>query len=284
MRLRRSDRRCFLQTTASAAAALTLGSWSPSPSLAAEPAFGDWPIGIQSYSLRNFPVHEAIRHLQALQVHNVEMFSAHFALNSSDEAIQQMLNTLERAQIKLRAHGVNEFTADHAANRAIFEFAKKARMRNITANPQPDSFDSLDKLVEEYDVRICIHNHGPGALYDTLDNVANAVKNHHPHIGACIDTGHVLRSNQDPVQWVKTLGPRVFAMHLKDVAEKTKKTHDVVIGTSYLRLVDLFKALQDAEFPSDGAISLEYEANPDNPIEDIRQCLVAAADAIATVG
>ncbi|GAG15745.1 unnamed protein product, partial [marine sediment metagenome] len=32
------------------------------------------------------------------------------------------------------------------------------------------------------------------------------------------------------------------------------------------------------------SIALEYEANPDNPIDDIQQCLVVAEDAIAKAG
>ena len=62
------------------------------------------------------------------------------------------------------------------------------------------------------------------------------MKGRHKNIGVCVDTGHTLRSNEDPVEWVKKLGPRVFALHLKDVAEKTAKTHDVVIGTKYLQV------------------------------------------------
>ena len=52
---------------------------------------------------------------------------------------------------------------DHEANRRWFEFAKKAGIKSISANPSEDSFDSLDKLCEEYQIRIAIHNHGPGA-------------------------------------------------------------------------------------------------------------------------
>jgi sugar phosphate isomerase/epimerase len=270
---------------ATSVSTVAVGSLLGRQTLAAETnSYGRWPIGIQSYSLRKFPVDQAIRHVQGLQLHNVEFYSAHFPLDASDAQIQQMLATLRQADIKLRAHGVNGFTANHDANRKVFEFAKKAGIRNISANPERDSFDSLDRLVDEYDVRICIHNHGPGALYDKLDDVVSAVKGRHKHIGACIDTGHTLRSNEDPVQWVKTLGPRVFALHLKDVAEKKEQTHDVVIGSSYLKLVDLFKALQDVSFPDDGSISLEYESSPDNPIDDIKQCLVAASQAIAQTG
>ena len=274
------NRRSFLKAAACTAAGIAVG---PQAAFAKE-AFGDWPVGIQSYTLRNFPVHEALRHIQGLGLNNVEMFSAHLAVDSNSDQIRAMLATLNRAHIHLRAHGVNSFTSDHMANRKVFEFAKSAGIRNITANPQPESFDSLEKLVEEYDVRVCIHNHGPDALYDTLGDVAKAVRGRHRLIGACIDTGHTLRSNEDPVKWVQELGPRVFALHLKDVEKKVKKTHDVVIGSAHLDLVGLFKSLKDVGFPSDGSISLEYESNPDNPIDDVKQCLVAAADAIAKVG
>ena len=269
-------RRTFLQASALSATGLAL-----QPHIAsAEETFQGWPVGIQSYTLRKFPVADAIRHIQGLGLHNVEMFNAHLPLDASSDQIRQMLATLNRAHIHLRAHGVNGFTANDEENRKVFEFAKAAGIRNITANPQPDSFDSLDRLVDEYDIRVCIHNHGPDALYDTLEDVTSAVKGRHQNIGACIDTGHTIRSAEDPVHWVRELGPRVFALHIKDVAEQKKRTHDVIIGTSFLDLEGLFGALQEIGFPSDGSISLEYESSPDNPIDDVKQCLAAAAEAI----
>lgn len=275
-----ASRRAFLHVAAATAAytALPIGRMS-----AAEPRFGNWPIGIQSYSLRNFSFEQAVRHIEGLGLHFVECYSAHFPLDANEDQIKELRKLLERANISLRAHGVNSFTNNHDQNRKVFEFAKKAGIRNITANPEPDSFESLDRLVEEYDVRVAIHNHGPGALYDKLDDVVSAVKDHHPNIGACIDTGHTLRSNEDPIDWVRKLGPRVFALHIKDVAEKQAKTHDVIIGSSFLKLTELFRALREVDFPDDGSISLEYESNPDNPIDDIKQCLVAAEQAIAEV-
>jgi hypothetical protein len=33
-------------------------------------------------------------------------------------------------------------------------------------------------------------------------------------------------------------------------------------------------------FPKNGALSLEYEENPENPLADIRQCYAVAADAL----
>jgi sugar phosphate isomerase/epimerase len=186
------------------------------------------------------------------------------------------------AGLKISAHGVNRFTKDHDANRKVFDFAKKLGARTITADPAPDSFDSLDKLVAEYDLRIAIHNHGPTHRYNKVESVASAIKEHDKRIGACVDCGHYLRSGEDPVKCVLTLGDRVYGVHMKDEAEtNTPKSANVVIGKGHLDLVGLFKALRQVKFPADGALSLEYEANPQNPIDDMKACLDAAKDAIA---
>lgn len=246
--------------------------------------FGGFPIGAQSYSLRNFDLQQCVRHLQALGLHHVEFYSKHLPLDVSDERWNATRELLERADIKLVAHGVNDLTSNHDANRRIFEFARRVGIRNITANPTRDSFDSLDRLCEEFEIRICIHNHGPGALYDKIADVVHAVKDRHPLIGACIDTGHFIRSAEDPVQALYELKGRVFALHVKDEAEKRPDSHNVIIGTGHLDLVGLFKGLRETEFPADGSISLEYEAKPENPVEDMRACLEAAKKAIALAG
>ena len=53
------------------------------------------------------------------------------------------------------------FTKDHDANKKIFEFGKALGLKAFSADPDPDSFDSLDKLCEEYKIAIAIHPHGP---------------------------------------------------------------------------------------------------------------------------
>ena len=279
------SRRRFL-TLASAAAAGATFFDAPSilraAGLADDDPYGGFPVGVQSYSLRNFNTLEAVRHIQGMGLHYVEFYSKHLAVDASPEQIAQTKALLSSADITLNAHGVNRFSKDHAANRRVFEFAKKAGIRNITANPLADSFDSLDKLVEEFDIRICIHNHGPGAEYDKVSDVLEAVKDHDPRIGACVDTGHFIRSGEDPVEAIRQLNDRVFALHIKDDKFKgDRRSHNVVLGEANLDVVGVFKALRAINFPADGALSLEYESNPDNPIEEMKQCLAVAREAIA---
>jgi sugar phosphate isomerase/epimerase len=279
------SRRRFLALSAAAAAGATFFDVprvlaAAGLSVADDP-WGGFPLGVQSYSLRNFNTIETIRHIKGMGLHYAEFYGKHLDTKASDEQIKETLKLLEEAGIKLAGHGVHPFTKDHEANKKLFEFAKKAGVKVITANPEKDAFDSLDKLVAEYDIKIAIHNHGPGALYDSIDSVAQAVKGRHKWVGACVDCGHFLRSGEDPVKAVKTLGPRVFGAHIKDDVELGKASKNVVIGKGKLDVVGLFKALREIKFPADGSLALEYEANPDNPVEDMKACLAVAKEAIA---
>lgn len=276
------SRRRFLALASAAAAGATIFD-APHILQAADAPYGGFPVGVQSYSLRNFNTLEAIRHIQGMGLHYVEFYSKHLSPTATPREIGETAELLKRADLTVSAHGVNGFSSDDEANRKIFQFAKRAGIRNITANPAPDSFDSLEKLVAEYDIRIAIHNHGPGALYDTVDSVKQAVEGRHKWIGACVDTGHFIRSKQDPVKAIHELGDRVFGVHLKDEANQERRSHNVVIGTGHLDVVGLFQALRKVRFPADGSLSLEYEANPENPIDDMKQCLAVARQAIAQV-
>jgi inosose dehydratase len=281
------SRRRFLVLSAATAAG---AAWFDAPSVLraagladAKDAWSGFPVGVQSYSLRDFSVEEAIRHLQGMGVHHVELFSKHLDPKGTPEQDAAVKKLVAAADIRISAHGVNNFSADHDANRKTFEFAKRIGFKTITANFKPEAatLASLDKLVGEYDVRIAIHNHGPGAQFDKLESVTSAIDGHDKRIGACVDCGHFLSSGEDPVKCVLTLKDRVYGVHMKDHAEVGKKSANVILGKGHLDVVGLFKALRQIKFPADGALSLEYEANPQNPIDDMKQCLEIAKDAIA---
>ncbi len=286
--IRQFNRRRFLALTSAAAAGATFFD-APTVLRAAGLAKDDdpydgFPMGAQSYSLRKFNVVEAVRHLQGMGLHFVEFFDKHLSKDASDGQIAEVKNLIKKADISISAHGVNGFSKNHDANRKVFQFAKRAGIKNISANPTKDSFDSLDKLCEEFQIRIAIHNHGPGALYDKIADTKDAIKDHHKLIGACVDTGHYIRSGEDPVKAVLELSDRVYGVHVKDDTHKGDKgSHNVVIGEANLDVVGLFGALRKIKFPADGSLSLEYEANPDNPMEDMKACLAVAREAIAKI-
>lgn len=271
-----------LAATAVVASPRRLTSWAG----AAEAASGKSPLklGIQLYSLRGYPVDQALEHAQQLGFEQVEFYSGMLPLDASAEQIAAIRSQVEKLGMSISAHGVNSFGKDSAANRKTFEFAKALGIKNISADPDPESFENLDDLVKEFDIRVAIHNHGPGHRYNKVVDVLHAIEGHDARIGACADLGHFIRSGEQPVEVIRLLKGRLYGIHLKDFAEMKKDAKGVVLGKGHLDTRAVFAALIDTGFPADGAVSLEYEENPDNPIAEIRECVAVARRALAELG
>ena len=283
----RIARRTFLSHLSSTAAGLAavgsipLSSARFSRSWGAESRSHSLKLGIQLYSLRGYPVDKALQYAKELGFEQVEFFSGMLPLDSTAEAIAAMRRQVEGMGLTISAHGVNSFTKDAAANRKTFEFAKALGIRNISADPDPASFDNLNDLVKEFDIRVAIHNHGPRHRYNQVVDVLRAIEGRDERIGACADLGHFIRSGQQPVEVIRLLKGRLYGIHLKDFAEMKENARGVVLGRGHLDVAAVFAALIDVGFPADGAMSLEYEENPQDPIAEIRECVTVARKALA---
>lgn len=284
----RWDRRQFLKAGGAAAALACLAG--PAPLLAddqddQEDPYAGFKMGIQSYSLRGFDTRTALKHTQALGLKYWEAYSKHIPPNALPRNVEEYRGLLEAAGVTLLAYGVEGFDANETKARSLFDFAKAMGIVSISANPQKNkaTFDLLDKLVEEYGIAIAIHNHGPGALYDKISDVEEMVKDRHPRIGACVDTGHYLRSDEDPVEAIERFGRRTFGVHLKDVKTLQeggqRRKIMTILGQGDLNTLGCLKALRKLDYQN--CLSLEYEENPDNPLSDIEVCLKVVREAAA---
>jgi len=273
-------RRNFLQKTSLVAAMAACGAL-PRAVRAAE---GNGPkLGIQLYSLRGFSRDEALKHASEMGFEQVEFYSGMLALNASDEEIAATKKKVADLGMSISGHGVNRLTKDAAENRKIFEFAQKLGTPCITADPDLDSFDNLNDLVKEFDIRVAIHNHGPGHRYNKAADVLRVIEGRDERIGACADLGHYIRSGQNAPEVIRLLKGRLYGIHLKDFAEMKDKTRGVILGKGHLNVEDVLRELQEAGFPANGALSLEYEENEKNPLADIRECLAVAKAAMQVV-
>lgn len=273
----RQSRRLFLQKTSAAAAVAACGV-VPTMARAAEAAAPK--LGIQLYSLRGYKADEALKHASDMGFEQVEFYSGMLPLNSSDEDINTMKKKVADLGMSISGHGVNRFTKDAAENRKMFEFAKKLGTPCITADPDFDSFDSLNELVQEFDIRVAIHNHGPNHRYNKAIDVLRVIENRDVRIGACADLGHYIRSGQNAGEVIRLLKGRLYGIHLKDFAEMQDRTKGVILGKGHLNVEEVFMELRLADFPANGALSLEYEENEKNPLADIRECYAVARAAM----
>ena len=297
------SRRDFLRSVAAGGAALAVAGQS-SLALAADD-WGGFKMGLQSYTLREYDTAAALEQTVKFGLHYWESFAKHFPISTLPKTTEAYKKQLSDAGVQMLAFGVVGFDTNETKAREIFDFAKSMGMMSISADPNQDkeTFDLLDKLVAEYDIAIGIHNHGPFARYNKADDVLKWVKDRHPKIGACVDTGHYLRSDENIVEVIEKFGSRIFGVHFKDVrtirdaAEKEKLLKELtpgrakelekegkiftILGEGELDVVGCLKALKKLNYQY--GVSLEYEEHPENPISDIEQCLKTVKTALTKV-
>jgi inosose dehydratase len=251
---------------------------------AADP-YGGFKMGVQSYSLRGFDAPTALKHTKTLGLQYWEAYPKHVPMGTLPDHVAKQRKMLADAEVQLIAYGVLGFDGNENKAREAFDFAKAMGIVSLSANPKKDNktFDMLDKLCEEYQVAIAIHNHGPNALYDKISDTVDMVKDRHPLIGGCVDTGHYLRSDESPVEAIERLGKRTFGVHLKDVKtvveDGKSKKHFKILGEGDLDVLGCLKVLKKLNYQN--CLSLEYEENPSNPLSDIEVCLKTVRDAAA---
>lgn len=282
------SRREVLQLAAAGAAVALPGLRAALAAPDGQDPYKGLKMGMQSYSLRAYDTRTALRHTKEVGLKYWEAFPKHIPLSTLPKTLAESKALLSEAGIRLMAYGVVDFDANETKAREKFDFAKAIGLAAFSANPNKDksTFDLLDKLVAEYDVGIGIHNHGPRARYSKISDVADIVKDRHPKIGACVDTGHYLRSDEDPVEALERLHDRIFGVHLKDVRTVNdggrRKKLFTILGQGDLKIVDCLRVLKRINYQ--GCLSLEYEENPENPLSDIAASLQVVRDAAARLG
>jgi inosose dehydratase len=270
------SRRSFLHCATLGAVGVALnGRWDPARAAEAAAPYGRFKMGLQSYTLRAFPLDDALAKTKALGITYWEAFPDHMPMTAEAARLAEYRSKLKDAGVQLLAYGVVGFGSDAAANRRVFDFAHAMGIRTVSADPSPDSFASLDELVREYKINIAIHNHGPGSRYSMIQDVATVLRDRDPRIGACVDTGHYLHSGEDPVDAVRRFGRRTYGVHLKDVKGGKQFTE---LGKGDLQLTRLLETLDDLGYK--GVLSLEYEEHEREVIPYVEECLATTRAAV----
>lgn len=240
-------RRDFLLAAAAAASA--------SAARRADP----YRIGIETYCFHDVDLAATLRHTAGLGLRYLELHDGHLAPDAGTGELSAARIALAGAGIEAEGVYIHDaFTDSEAVARPIFEFARIMGFRYITGGPRRESLPLLNRLVREYGVQIALHNHGPGARYETLEDVMSEL-DAHSDITACIDIGHFARSRVDPVRAIRTIGRRAVAVHVKDVDAAGE---NVAVGDGTIDMPGVFRALREVGF--DGLLVLEYEGDLDD--------------------
>jgi sugar phosphate isomerase/epimerase len=92
-------------------------------------------------------------------------------------------------------------------------------------------------------------------------DATKAVDKFDERIGVCVDVGHTARMMEDPAQAIRTCAPRLYDVHLKDVAILDRRNNGVEMGRGLLDLPAIMQALLDVKFAYHAGIEYEKDAN-----------------------
>jgi sugar phosphate isomerase/epimerase len=242
-------------------------------------------LGLASYTFRNFRRAQTIAYMKQLNVLalNAKDVEDHLPTDPTQES--KAIADYTAAGIQLHAAGAIYFLKDEDEDiRAKFEYCKRAGVTVIVAgDPTPASLPRVEKFVTEYDIRIAIHNHGPeDKLWQSPLDILKLVKHMDPRIGCCIDVGHTQRAGTDVVEAIHEVGPRLFNLHMKDLADLKVKESQVAVGDGKMPVRAIFEALVAVDYQ--GFVDLEYEIHADDPIPGVTSSFAYMRGVLAGMG
>jgi sugar phosphate isomerase/epimerase len=248
-----------------------------------------YPIAIQCWTFREYTFQEALERTKALGIDFVQAYpgqalgldksAVEFDHNLSEKNVQWVQRKLEENGQHLIAYGVVDFDNTEKDIRKVFDFAKKLGIRTIVAEPRFDDFSLLERMVKEYNINLAIHNHPAPSKYARPEVVLSQIKGLDRRIGACVDTGHWMRSGVKPLEGLKMLEGRIMDVHLKDLdAFGELEAEDVPFGKGLANVHDILAELTKQNFRGYLAVEYEKEAHALNPAPPILEGLAHIKD------
>jgi len=241
-------------------------------------------FGVQSYCFREFKNNaDVAAKVREIGLDKVELCGVHADFHNPT-AFKEVVKTYRDAGVAIVSLGVETFVGNEN-ERDAFECAALAGAKHISIHVKVDSFPKAikqtQKLSDEFGVRAGLHSHGGymfGGQTDVLDHL---IKLGSPQIGLCIDTAWCMQIGPgpgNPVEWAKRYAGHIYGVHYKDFTfGRDAQWTDTVVGQGNLNLAAFVQALESNGF--DGMAVIEYEADAQNPVPALKNCVKAMRSA-----
>jgi sugar phosphate isomerase/epimerase len=251
-----------------------------------------WRIGPAAWSFNRFTLFEAVDRTAALGLRYIEAFEGQRISREIDlkldadlpaETLARLRAKLDSVGIRLTSVYIHTLPGDAKKCRKAFDFCRQLGIETIVSEPEPESLNLIERLCDEYGIKVALHNHPRGSSrYWHPQMVLNACEGRSPRLGACADVGHWQRSGIKPADGVRLLGSRLISMHVKDLNELSPNGHDVPWGTGRGEIGELLRVVHGLRVKPT-LFAVEYEYNWDNNSTDIARCVDFFRRAVAEI-
>jgi sugar phosphate isomerase/epimerase len=282
------DRRRFLKATGALGAAVAVSSLPTGRLFAAEAGPGapnakklGWTLCCGAYTFNGLTFFETLDKVKALGLDHIEGFNwQNLSKDKPGVKTNSAMSAADRKETRQRLvdAGIRmdlcylDKADDEGACRKTFEWAKDLGVKIVVAEPPEDALDMVEKLCNECEISLAIHNHPAPSHYFNPDTVVRACKDRSKRIGCCADTGHWVRSGFDPVEALKKLEGRVLCSHLKDVdAIGIKESPCVPWGKGKGNIAGVLKEMRRQTYH--GSFTIEYEPYRPENFDAAAECI-----------
>lgn len=264
----KTTRRDFFRLTGTGAAAASIAGGTDALAQKGQETVKDGykrlNLGMASYTFRKFNLENTLAMTKRLGLKRIAFKSFHLALDSTETEIKAVAAKVRAAGLDLYGCGVVYMNDEDEVHRA-FDYAKAAGMSIIIGVPEHNLLGLVNTKVREYDIKLAIHNHGPGdKRYPSPQSAYDKIKNMDPRMGLCIDIGHTKRIGIDPSESVEKFFDRLHDVHVKDVSAAAKEGSTVEIGRGVIDIPKFLRTLLKLNYT--GTVALEYEKDAEDPL------------------
>jgi sugar phosphate isomerase/epimerase len=265
----------LLGGVAGAVGVLAGGRLASAAEITQHPAGDRWgglKIGCATYTFSKYKVDDAIKWIARMGLPYCSIKEVHLPLKSTTEERKAVATKFKEAGITPLSAGVISLSNKEDQVRNAFEYVRDIGAPVMVASPDPVALPLVEKLVKEFDIKVAIHNHGPEdkKKFPSPDDVMKAVANLDPRIGCCIDVGHCARAGTDPAEAIGRIGPRVYDIHMKDVA-RLDRPSTVECGRGVLDIKGILAALRKINFQ--GHVGFEHEKDMADVVPGLAECV-----------
>ncbi len=228
-----------------------------------------FPVAMQCWTYRRYSFFEAAEKTKALGISYLQAYPGQplapgdkdtvLDQNMGDTQIEKVRKKLSEMGLSVVSYGVVDTGRTEESMRRVFDFARKMGIRTIVAEPQDGDYPILDKLVEEYNINVAIHNHPEPSKYAKPEVALEFIRGRNERIGICADTGHWMRGGLRPVDCLRLLRGRIIDVHLKDRSDfgTGENAKDVPFGQGKADVRAILAELTAQNYG--GFLTIEYE-------------------------
>ncbi len=238
-------------------------------------------LGMASYTFRHFNLDDTIAMTKRLGLTKIAFKDFHLSLDSTVEQIKAVAAKVKDSGLDLYGCGVVYMKNEDEVHRA-FDYAKAAGMGVIIGVPEHHLLELVNKKVQEYDIKVAIHNHGPGdERYPSPESAYELIKILDKRVGLCIDIGHTQRLGLDPSESAEKFADRLLDVHIKDVSAAAKEGNTIEIGRGVIDIPKFLKTLIKINYS--GMTSFEFEKDKEDPLPGVAESIGYVRGVLAVI-